>query len=209
MGSLFDKMDRLFSTADRMLDRVRKTPRKRLGVVPEPIEAPDPFIAKAADPEADARIASSKATAATANAAIATAKAAADEATAKAVRVEAPLGDPQIAAQIYGKRSDMWSGRAVRLFQDLGIEARFTDLDDPNNLGVEMRLVRDTKQYEIPWVYLRGEFIGGYNALDEISRLGKLEERTLPPGEKPATRKSRVRIEAPPAPSEKPRSTGD
>ena len=99
---------------------------------------------------------------------------------------------------------------------DLGIDARFINIEDPELVGLEMKLVRDTKQYEVPWVFLRGEFIGGYNALDEIQRLGKLEERTLPPGERPAQRKSRIRIEAPAAPSEPSssppggaRSTGD
>lgn len=187
-GKLFDKVDRLVTRADHALDRVRKKPRKRLDVVPEPIEAPDPFT-KPAEPAAAAP--------------------AAAKAAPKTPLQEAPLGDPSVAAQIFGRRTDMWSGRAVRLFQDLGIEARFIDLDQPEHLGVEMKLVRDTKQYEVPWVYLRGEFLGGFNALDELHRLGKLEERTLPPGERQAPRKSRVRIEAPPVPSEKPRSTGE
>lgn len=208
LGSkLFRTVDRLLTTTDRVLDRVRKTPRKRLDEVPEPIEAPDPFVVKAADPDAVARVADAKIAAAASTAG----KGATSEAEPVELTppVEAPLGDVAIAAQIYGKRSDMWSGRAVRLFQDLGIEARYYDLNDPDHLGLEMRLVRDTKQYEMPWVYLRGEFIGGYNALDEISRLGKLEERTLPPGEKLAVRKGRVRVDTPPAPSEKPRSTGN
>lgn len=194
-GKLFDKVDALVAKADRALDKVRKTPRKRLEVVPEPIEAPDPFT-KQPEPVAAAG------------------KAAAEKAAEPAVAKppppqEVPLGDPSFAAQIYGKRTDMWTGRAVRLFQDLGIDARFINIEDPEHVGLEMKLVRDTKQYEVPWVFLRGEFIGGYNALDEIQRLGKLEERTLPPGERPAQRKSRVRIDAPAAPSEKNRASGD
>ncbi len=202
-GKLFDKVDALVAKADRALDKVRKTPRKRLDVVPEPIEAPDPFVKAAADPAAEARIATAQGE----RAAAAAEKVAA--ALAPPPPQEVPLGDPALPAQIYGKRTDMWSGRAVRLFHDLGIDARFINIEDPEHIGLEMKLVRDTKQYEVPWVFLRGEFIGGYNALDEIQRLGKLEERTLPPGERPAQRKSRVRIEAAPAPSEKPRSSGD
>lgn len=173
---LIDAVDRLASRADLLLDKVRKTPRRRLGVVPEPIEAPDPFTTKAAAEEA------------------------------APVPEEVPLGDVAVPAQVYGRRTDMWCGRATRLFQDRGIDARFIDLDDPEHRSLEMRLVRDTKQYELPWVFLRGEFIGGYNALDELARLGHLEERILPPGDRPAAVKRRIKILAPEAPSEKPRA---
>ena len=44
------------------------------------------------------------------------------------------------------------------------------------------RLVRDTKQYEMPWVYLAGEFIGGYDALERMAREGKLDEPRRKPG---------------------------
>ena len=68
-------------------------------------------------------------------------------------------------------------------------------------LGFEPRLVRETKQYQTPWVYLRGEFVGGYNALDELQRLGQLEDRTLPPEERGKSR-SRIRLEVPKRPPE-------
>lgn len=193
-GKLFEKVDRLVARADLALDKVRKTPRKRLDVVPEPIEAPDPFTKQ---PEPAAAAPAPEAVPAP------------TLAPTPPPPQEAPLGDPAIAVQIYGKRTDMWSGRAVRLFQDLGIDARFINIEDPELVGLEMKLVRDTKQYEVPWVFLRGEFVGGFNAVDELHRLGHLEERTLPPDERPAKRKSRIRIEAPPAPSEKPRSSGE
>ena len=32
-----------------------------------------------------------------------------------------------------------------------------------------------TKQHTQPFIYLRGQFIGGFNALAEIERLGQLE----------------------------------
>ena len=38
----------------------------------------------------------------------------------------------------------------------------------------------------MPYVYLRGEFVGGYNALDEIERLGQLDQRLLPREERAA-----------------------
>lgn len=33
----------------------------------------------------------------------------------------------------------------------------------------------ETKQHTVPYVYLRGQFVGGFNALSEIERLGQLE----------------------------------
>ncbi len=41
----------------------------------------------------------------------------------------------------------------------------------------EGRLIPETKQNTQPWMFLRGEFIGGFNALDEVYRLGQLESR--------------------------------
>jgi hypothetical protein len=35
--------------------------------------------------------------------------------------------------------------------------------------------VLETKQNTVPYIYLRGYFIGGFNALSEIERLGQLE----------------------------------
>ena len=41
------------------------------------------------------------------------------------------------------------------------------------------RLVGETKQNTVPYVFLRGEFIGGFNALNEVERLGQLEIKTI------------------------------
>ena len=38
-----------------------------------------------------------------------------------------------------------------------------------------MPLANETKQHTVPFIYLRGQFIGGFNALAEIERLGQLE----------------------------------
>ncbi len=150
---LFDTVDRIAQRADHLLDKVRKTPRKRLDVVPDCIEAPDPFNKPA------------------------------KAASAGPAPVETPLGDPKVPAQVYGRRTDDWSGRAVRTLRDRGIDARFINLDDPNELTTEKRLVRDTKQYQLPWVFLKGEFIGNYDALETLAREGKLDE---PRAKKPA-----------------------
>lgn len=174
-------VDGLLLQADRMLDKVRKKPRRRLAEVPTPIAPPDPFTSPDLPPAAKAPAAPA--------AAVTAAPAPKVEPT------EAPLGDKELPAQIYGRRTDMWSGRAVQIFQDLGVDARFYNIDDPELRSLEARLIRDTKQYALPWVYVRGEFVGDYNALDELHRLGQLEERTLPEGERPEPVKRRVRIE--------------
>lgn len=166
-------VDRMLDVADRALDRVRKTPRRRLDAVPPSKVNPDPFAPTPAPAPAPAKV---------------------------EAPVERPLGEPSFAAQIYGRRTCMWSGRAQRLLIDLGAEPRFYDLDDPEQRHLETKLVRETKQPELPWVYVRGEFVGGYRELDELARLGKLEELLLPPEQRAAEKKRRVRIEAPPKP---------
>ncbi len=152
-------VDRALVRADQVMDRFRTTPRRRLADVPSPPPVIDPFT------------------------------------TAPAPRPEKepeppkPLGLPDLPAQIYGRRGCMWSGRAVKIFQELSIPAKFYDIDDAENRELEGRIVKETRQYQTPWVYLRGEFIGGYNALDEIHRLGQLEQRTLlEDGEEPRRR---------------------
>lgn len=91
---------------------------------------------------------------------------------------EAPLGDPEKPAQIYGDGTDPWTGRCLQLLEDQDIEHGFVDLESDESGKLAPRLVRETKQNAGPYVFLRGEFIGGFNALDEISRLGQLEVRT-------------------------------
>ena len=45
----------------------------------------------------------------------------------------------------------------------------------PSTDTVALPLALETKQNTVPYVYLRGVFIGGFNALSEIERLGQLE----------------------------------
>ena len=107
----FDTLQKVVVTTDTLLDKVRKTPRKRLAVVPEPIQVPDPFAPPPAPPAA--------------------APGASAASGAGAPPKEAPLGDPAIEAQIYGKRTCDWSGRAVALLAERGIDARFVNLAYP------------------------------------------------------------------------------
>jgi glutaredoxin len=85
------------------------------------------------------------------------------------------LGDPAVKAQIYGKRSCPWSGRAITLLERHKIDYDFVDLEEPEHEAKAMPLALETKQNTVPYVYLRGRFVGGFNALSEIERLGQLE----------------------------------
>jgi len=85
------------------------------------------------------------------------------------------LGDPTIKAQIYGKKSCPWSGRAISLLERHKVDFDLVDLEEPEHEPLLVRLIGETKQNTVPYVYVRGQFIGGFNALSEIERLGQLE----------------------------------
>jgi glutaredoxin len=101
--------------------------------------------------------------------------AAAAATTAGPKKTDGALGDPTVKAQIYGKRSCPWSGRAITLLERHKVDFDFVDLDEPEHEQKITRLVLETKQNTVPYIYLRGYFIGGFNALSEIERLGQLE----------------------------------
>lgn len=90
------------------------------------------------------------------------------------------LGDPARAVQIFGRASCPWSGRAVALVERVGLEHSYFDLSGYGSDAVLRELVQETKQDTVPYIYVRGRFIGGYNALDELHRLGQLEYLALP-----------------------------
>ncbi len=91
--------------------------------------------------------------------------------------VKAPktLGDPSLKAQIYGKKSCPWTGRAITLLEKQKIDYDYVDLEEPEHEAKATPLALETKQNTVPYIYLRGKFIGGFNALSEIDRLGQLE----------------------------------
>jgi glutaredoxin len=95
-----------------------------------------------------------------------------DKAATKAGKT---LGDPSIKAQIYGKRSCPWSGRAITLLERHKVDFDFVDLEEPEHEAKLVPLAAETKQHTVPYVYLRGKFVGGFNALSEIERLGQLD----------------------------------
>jgi glutaredoxin len=103
----------------------------------------------------------------------------------KAAEAPRGLGDPEIKAQVFGKKSCPWTGRAIKLLEDRKVDYDFIDLDDAK-AGTDTALVAETRQNTHPWIYLRGQFVGGYNALSEIDRLGQLEYALMTDAEKAA-----------------------
>lgn len=97
---------------------------------------------------------------------------------------ERSLGNPDIKAQIYGKKSCPWSGRAISLFERHKVDFDFTDLEEPEHEALVPRLLDETKQTTVPYVYLRGQFIGGFNSLSEVERLGQLDYALMSAEEK-------------------------
>lgn len=118
-----------------------------------------------------------------------------------AARRSDALGDPEVAAQVYGRASCPWTGRAQSLLNDAKVDYDFVDLDDPDHAHLEGRLVGQTRQNTTPWVFLRGEFVGGYHELDEIARLGQLDARTLPRDRRPPADPARPNVEVAPRPA--------
>jgi glutaredoxin len=96
----------------------------------------------------------------------------------------AGLGDPSRPAQVFGRRSCPWSGRVLALLESNRVEHSYFDLDTYGGESVLRELKLETKQDTVPYVYVRGRFIGGYNALDEIHRLGQLEYLVLSEAER-------------------------
>jgi glutaredoxin 3 len=85
------------------------------------------------------------------------------------------FGDPNVKAQIFGKKSCPWSGRAITLLEKHKVDYDWIDLEEPEHEAKLAPLALETKQNTVPYVYLRGQFVGGFNALSEVERLGQLE----------------------------------
>lgn len=125
--------------------------------------------------------------AARAKAAEAARKAAAASApVAKADPVKTGFGDPSVKAQIFGKKSCPWSGRAITVLERNKVDFDWIDLEEPEHEAKLVPLTVETHQHTVPFVYLRGQFIGGFNALAEVERLGQLEVALMTPAERAA-----------------------
>lgn len=110
-------------------------------------------------------------------------KAAVAAATPKKVEQKG-FGDPSVKAQIFGKKSCPWSGRAITLLERHKVDFDWIDLEEPEHEAKLLPLSLETKQNTVPFVYLRGTFVGGFNALSEIERLGQLEVAMMTPEER-------------------------
>ncbi|HEY5938575.1 MAG TPA: glutaredoxin, partial [Kofleriaceae bacterium] len=60
------------------------------------------------------------------------------------------FGDPSIKAQIYGKRSCPWSGRAITLLERHKVDFDFVDLEEPEHESKSTGLTLETKQNTVP-----------------------------------------------------------
>ncbi|MEO6771648.1 MAG: glutaredoxin [Kofleriaceae bacterium] len=94
---------------------------------------------------------------------------------AKPSPTQVGFGDATIKAQIFGKKSDPWTGRAITILERLKVDFDNVDLEEPEHEAKLVPLTNETKQHTVPFIYLRGQFIGGFNALAEIERLGQLD----------------------------------
>lgn len=133
---------------------------------------------------ADAKIAKAPAVGSKAETVAAAAAVAAGAPTPGKPAAPVGLGKPEVPAQIYGKKSCPWTGRAITLLERLKVDYDFIDIEEPEHEKFVLPLVNETKQHTVPYVYLRGQFIGGFNALAEAERLGQLDYLLLSAEEK-------------------------
>ncbi|MDQ3368208.1 MAG: glutaredoxin [Myxococcota bacterium] len=113
----------------------------------------------------------------------------------------AGFGDDSIKAQIFGKKSCPWSGRAITLLERHKVDYDFVDLEEPEHEAKAPKLALETKQNTVPYVYLRGQFIGGFNALSEVERLGQLEVAMMSAEERKAAPPHQRSVEIVPRPN--------
>jgi glutaredoxin 3 len=85
------------------------------------------------------------------------------------------LGDPDQDAQVYGRASCTFSGRARRLLEAHGVHFTYVDLDAAASGSMAATLASETGQSTVPYVFVRGRFVGGYDGLSEVVRLGQLQ----------------------------------
>jgi glutaredoxin len=128
------------------------------------------------------------------------AAAAAHTPTASPAQASASFGDASIKAQVFGKKSCPWTGRAITVLERNKADFDFIDLEEPEHEAKQVRLSNETKQHTVPYVYLRGQFIGGYNALAEVERLGQLEVAMMTAEER-AKQPAHARFEIAPRPN--------
>lgn len=136
-----------------------------------------------------------------ANAAVAATVATAADVPAIRPAPSAGMGKPELPAQIYGKKSCPWTGRAITVLERHKVDYDYVDLEEPEHEKLALPLSTETKQHTVPYVYLRGQFIGGFNALAEVERLGQLEFLLLSAEDKAKAPAHVRRVEITPRPN--------
>ncbi|MEM9491061.1 MAG: glutaredoxin domain-containing protein [Myxococcota bacterium] len=119
------------------------------------------------------------------------------------------LGNPELPAQIYGKDSCPWTGRAIRLLEDIKVDYDYLELDEPDNEKYVNQLAAETRQNTVPFIYIRGEFVGGFNALSELQRAGKLEYLLMTPEERKKANPALAKLTITPRPNSDEVSPGE
>lgn len=117
-----------------------------------------------------------------------------------AVTARTGFGDASIKAQVFGKKSCPWCGRAITILERHKVDFDWVDLEEPEHESKLAALTSETKQHTVPFIYLRGQFIGGFNALAEIERLGQLPFALMDPSEREAV-PAHARFEIVPRPN--------
>ncbi|HEY5945669.1 MAG TPA: glutaredoxin [Kofleriaceae bacterium] len=120
---------------------------------------------------------------------------------AKPSGAQVGYGNSELKAQIFGKKSCPWTGRAITLLERHKLDYDYIDLEEPEHEGKLVPLTIETKQHTVPFVYLRGQFIGGFNALAEIERLGQLEYALMTKAEREALPAHQRNVEIVPRPN--------
>lgn len=170
MGLLSKVLDVVYFTEKKLqARREARGEKNKLDDVPTPLVPHDPFAPRVAKPAVNS-----------ASEAVGAPLSAPAAPPVSAAKPEEPIGDLHQPAQVFGRDADPWTGRVKLLLRDRQVDFSYVDLGLDENLPLAARLVRETAQVEGPYVYLRGELIGGYNALSELERLGQLDDRLLP-----------------------------
>src|SRR3569623_242467 len=66
---------------------------------------------------------------------------------AKAAAAAKGFGDPSIKAQVFGKKSCPWTGRAITILERNKVDFANVDLDEPENEAKLAPLANETKQH--------------------------------------------------------------
>lgn len=176
-----EKLFAALNRADELGGELRDFLQERVAVDPRYVSARK-WIAKRLGREFTSHEETARAQAARA----ATVAAAAATTTAPVKAANAGFGDPSIKAQIFGKKSCPWTGRAITLLERHKVDFDYINLEEPEHEAKLVPLSVETHQNTVPFVYLRGKFIGGFNALSEVERLGQLEVAMMTPEERAA-----------------------